>query len=282
MYGLFLTLLLSCTTHCHGNDGLLQNKKPVIPMPLLNSLNAPLVAQLDVTAINIELKAYIQQEIVNGVKLAMEELAATIVNTKVDQATIKLEESMQEKLTQANTEIQDKIGTTYIQWGRTNCTADDTETVYSGFVGGSAYTRSGSAVNILCLINDPQWGIYDSKVNDLPFIRGALFDVYDINVPNSPFDFEKYENHRVPCSVCMKKKKASTIMIPARKDCHGNWVKEYDGYLYAGHPSHSAATEYICLDKTPEALDKSPNYTDKMLCPPYVNGREVTCVVCSR
>ncbi|CAC5426499.1 unnamed protein product [Mytilus coruscus] len=247
----------------------------MISVPLLNNLNAPLVAQLDVNAINIELKAYIEQEIANGVKTAK----ALIVNQS-DEA-IKLGEHY--------------IGTTYTQWGRSNCTANDTETVYSGFVGGSAYTRSGSAINILCLINDPQWGMYDSKVNDLPFIGGALFDVYDINVPNSPFDFDKYENHRVPCSVCMKKKKASTIMIPARKDCHGNWVKEYDGYLYAGHPSHAAATEYICLDKTPEALDKSPSYTDKMLlypvmvncngaipCPPYVNGREVTCVVCSR
>ncbi|CAC5426506.1 unnamed protein product [Mytilus coruscus] len=264
-------------------------------MPLLNNLNAPLVAKLDVSAISIELKAYIQQEIANGVKLAMEQLAATIVNTKVDQATVKLDESMQEKLNQSNTEIQDKIGTTYIQWGRTNCTADDTETVYSGFVGGSSYTNSGSAVDHLCLINDPQWGIYDSKVNNNPFIGGALFHVHDINVPNSPFDVNKYDHHRVPCSVCMKKKKASTIMIPARKDCYYNWIKEYDGYLYAGHQIHVAATEYICLDKTPEALDKSPNWTDKTLlypvrvncngaipCPPYVNGREVTCVVCSR
>ncbi|CAG2229224.1 unnamed protein product [Mytilus edulis] len=137
-----------------------------------------------------------------------------------------------------------------------------------GFVGGSAYTNSGAAVDHLCLINDPQWGIYDTKVNSLPFIGGALYDVWDINVPNSPFDFNKYDHHRVPCSVCMKKKKTSTIMIPARKDCYGNWVKEYDGYLYAGHPSHVAASEYICLDKTPEALDKSPNWTDKSCCIP--------------
>ncbi|XP_071179172.1 uncharacterized protein [Mytilus edulis] len=298
MHFSILILLLLCLTHFHGNDGLLQNKtftKPMIPVPLLNNLNAPLVAQLDVNAINIELKAYIQQEITNGVKIAMEEMAASIVNKKINEATLKLRESIQEKFIQAKSEIQDNIGTTYTQWGRTSCTADDTETFYSGFVGGSSYTKSGSAVDTLCLINDPQWGIYDSKVNDLPFIGGALFDVYDINVLNSPFDFDKYENHGVPCSVCMKKKKASTIMIPARKDCYGNWVKEYDGYLYAGHPNHKAATEYICLDKTPEALDKSTNYTDKMLlypvrvncngaisCPPYVNGREVTCVVCSR
>lgn len=108
MYGLYLILLLSCLTHCNGNDGLLQNKKPVIPMPLLNSLNAPLVAQLDVNAINIELKAYIQQEIANSVKLAMEVLATSIVNKKVDEATVKLGESMQRNLTVANIEIQGK------------------------------------------------------------------------------------------------------------------------------------------------------------------------------
>ncbi|VDI03638.1 Hypothetical predicted protein [Mytilus galloprovincialis] len=264
-------------------------------MPLLNSLNAPLVAQLDVNAINIELKAYIQQEIANSVKLAMEVLAASIVNKKVDEATVKLGESMQRNLTVANIEIQDKIGTTYVQWGRTSCTADDTETVYSGFVGGSSYTSSGSAVDYLCLMNDPQWGIYDSKVNNNPIIGGAIFDVHDINVPNSPFDHGKYDHHGVACSFCRKKKKSSTILIPARHDCYGNWVKEYDGYLYAGHHTHAAATQYICLDKTPEALDKQPNWTDKKLlypvtvncngaipCPPFVNGREVTCVVCSR
>lgn len=144
-------------------------------------------------------------------------------------------------------------------------------------------------------MNDPQWGIYDSKVNNNPIIGGAIFDVHDINVPNSPFDHEKYDHHGVACSLCRKKKKSSTILIPARHDCYGNWVKEYDGYLYAGHHTHAAATQYICLDKTPEALDKSPNWTAKKLlypvtvncngaipCPPFVNGREVTCVVCSR
>ncbi|VDI03640.1 Hypothetical predicted protein, partial [Mytilus galloprovincialis] len=78
----------------------------MIPVPLLNNLNAPLVAQLDVNAINIELKAYIQQEIANGVKIAMEELAASIFNKKVDDATVKLGESMQEKFVQASSAFQ--------------------------------------------------------------------------------------------------------------------------------------------------------------------------------
>jgi hypothetical protein len=39
-----------------------------------------------------------------------------------------------------------------------------------------------------------------------------------IRVPNSPFDFDKYDHHQVACSVCMKTRRVSTIVIPAR-----NW-----------------------------------------------------------
>jgi hypothetical protein len=93
----------------------------------------------------------------------------------------------------------------------------------------------------------------------------------------------------------MKRRRVSTVMIPARKDCYEDWVKEYNGYLYAGHPKHAAASEYICMDETPDVLNKSSTWTGKNLlypvmvncngaipCPPYVNGREATCVVCSR
>lgn len=78
----------------------------MIPVPLLSNLNAPLVAQLDVNAINIELKAYIQQEIANGVQTAIEQLAANIVNKKVNEATVKLGESIKEKFVHAKSEIQ--------------------------------------------------------------------------------------------------------------------------------------------------------------------------------
>jgi hypothetical protein len=168
-------------------------------------------------------------------------------------------------------------------------------TLIAGFVGGSSHTDSGAAVDHLCLTNDPQWGIYDSKVNAHPLIGGALFHFWDIGVPNSPFDFDKYNLHQVACSVCMKRRRVSTIVIPTRKDCYGDWVKEYNGYLYAGHPEHGAASEYICMDETPDVLNKSSTWSGKKLlypvmvncngaipCPPYVNGREVTCVVCSR
>ena len=84
-------------------------------------------------------------------------------------------------------------------------------------------------------------------------------------------------------------------MIPARNDCYGDWVKEYNGYLYTGDSTDSAASEYICMDETPDVLKQSSNFDGKKIvspvmvkcngalpCPPYVNGREATRVVCSR
>lgn len=84
-------------------------------------------------------------------------------------------------------------------------------------------------------------------------------------------------------------------MIPGRKACFGDWKIEYTGYLMAGFPTHKAASEYICVDGNPDHLKKAPSWSKKSIlysvtslcngatpCPPYINGREMTCVVCSK
>ena len=57
---------------------------------------------------------------------------------------------------------------------------------------------------------------------------------------------------------------------------------------------YTSASEFICLDNRPEArAGGSVNREGKLLyiaagfcgslpCPPYVNGRQITCVVCSK
>ena len=58
------------------------------------------------------------------------------------------------------------------------------------------------------------------------------------------------------------------------------------------HKTHSA-TDYYCIDKEPENVTGGRNDDGKVLyfvetrcgslkCPPYVNGRELTCVICSK
>ncbi len=130
----------------------------------------------------------------------------------------------------------------------------------------------------------------------MSYIGATLLDNWDINIKNTLFD-KKYSYYRLECAVCQIPS-TSSIMIPGRKDCsgnHGNWRMEYSGYLMAGAPSHKAASEYLCMDGTPDFQKRITSWSYKSLlyavyskcngatpCPPYVEGREMTCVVCSR
>ena len=49
---------------------------------------------------------------------------------------------------------------TYVRWGRKNCSGNGTELVYSGYAAGSDYRDSGGAANYICLSPDPLWGHY--------------------------------------------------------------------------------------------------------------------------
>ena len=96
-----------------------------------------------------------------------------------------------------------------------------------------------------------------------------------------------------PCVVC-RSPRSSVHMIPARNLCYGDWNLEYTGYLVGGHYGHTAASEFICLDEDPEVVaGGEANKNGKLFyfaearcgslkCPPYINGRELTCAVCSK
>jgi hypothetical protein len=99
--------------------------------------------------------------------------------------------------------------------------------------------------------------------------------------------------HDVPCAVCQVKS-SSVVMVPGKNTCFKNFVKEYTGYLMAGHSTHKAASEYVCVDGEAEPASKSlaQNHNGKLFyfvrakcgslkCPPYKEGDDLTCVVCS-
>jgi len=66
------------------------------------------------------------------------------------------------------------------------------------------------------------------------------------------------------------------------------------GYLVTGSDPHASASELICLDELPETIPGGDQNHDgkvfylaeavcgSLRCPPYVEGRELTCVVCSK
>jgi hypothetical protein len=102
----------------------------------------------------------------------------------------------------------------------------------------------------------------------------------------------------VPCAVCRVTSRATVLMIPARNECYDGWTREYAGYLMAGTWNGlSAASQYVCVDAAPETLEGRVNDDDglknklfnlvegicgSLKCPPYVGGRELTCVVCTK
>jgi len=181
-------------------------------------------------------------------------------------------------------------GSTYIRWGRASCPQNGTETVFSGYAAGSHYTHTGAAANTLCLPSDPLWGEYNDATNGHAYIYGAE---YEISGSYSDQFFKKnmYEND-VPCAVC-RSVRTSILMIPGRNACYDGWTVEYAGYLSAGHHGHNSATEYVCLDADPEVVagrqaDNNgrlfyivESMCGALSCPPYIEGRALTCVVCT-
>jgi len=100
-------VLLSSAAICYGIEDSLQNATTqMLSMPLQNNIDAPRVAHIDVGSVNKELKAFIQQEVENGIKTAMANLADGIVKKKLNAITPQLEANLQQTLEQAKTDLQ--------------------------------------------------------------------------------------------------------------------------------------------------------------------------------
>nr|XP_034318265.1 short-chain collagen C4-like [Crassostrea gigas] len=177
----------------------------------------------------------------------------------------------------------------YTRWGKKTCPSN-AEQVISGYVGGSWYDHTGAAVNPLCLPKNPEWGIYkDGTDGDKAYMYGGEYQTDTV-----PSYMKTLYQHDVPCVVCLVRKRSVVQMFPARKTCYAGWKLEYQGYLMAGYHGYKAGSTYTCVDSHPDTVHGG--HADKngylfypvearcgtLKCPPYVEGREVVCVVCSK
>ena len=83
-------------------------------------------------------------------------------------------------------------------------------------------------------------------------------------------------------------------MIPARTSCYPGWTLEYLGYLMSGHAGDIGASDYYCIDASPDMVHGGSakqgghllffveSRCGLLKCPPYKHGRELACVVCSQ
>ena len=192
-----------------------------------------------------------------------------------------------------NDKPERELASTYVHWGRNNCSANGSELVYSGYAAGSDYQDSGAAANYICLSPDPLWGYYNDADNARAKVMGVEYEL-DGAIPDMMAFFHKnIHEEDAPCSVC-RSPRPTVIMIPGRNQCYKGWTLEYKGYLVAGYYGRTSASEYVCLDDYPETIPGGHANQDgklfymvegrcgSLLCPPYVEGRELTCVVCSK
>ncbi|XP_062609491.1 short-chain collagen C4-like, partial [Saccostrea cucullata] len=179
----------------------------------------------------------------------------------------------------------------YTRWGKSMCPSH-AKLVYSGYTAGGHYTHPGAAVDPLCLPTDPEWGIYKDGFDGH---KGLVYGTeYETASFKENIYFNALHDHDVPCAVCLAQNKSVLKMFPARKSCYEGWSLEYEGYLMAGNYRHPAGKTYTCVDKKPETIHGGHANNDGYLfyfveavcgslkCPPYVQGRELTCAVCSK
>ncbi|CAH1241198.1 Hypp6327 [Branchiostoma lanceolatum] len=160
---------------------------------------------------------------------------------------------------------------------------------HAGMAAGAHYTHAGGGASYLCLPKDPEWGSYqDGLIGHNAYLYGAEYETHN----QVPFAGNGLHDHDVPCAVCHVSGR-SAVMIPGRRTCKGDgWVSEYSGYLmaeYHGHPR----SEWVCMDSEPEKGGSPVNHNGALFypvegvcgsleCPPYMQGREITCVVCTK
>ncbi|KAL8616029.1 hypothetical protein ACOMHN_014991 [Nucella lapillus] len=210
---------------------------------------------------------------------------ADLADTKQDVKNLQKElQDIRENLNSILDHIsQKRFGSTFIRWGREKCPVLDinpTSLVYSGIVGGKHYTHKGSGTNALCLTKEP---MYDDKTK--PSTNGFVYGSEYEGTPD-------LQDQEIPCSVC-RTTYADTIMIPGTNACPKGWSLQYSGHLASGYYSHYAS-QFVCLDREPEGMTSSRTNSNGFLlyivaskcgslpCPPYINDKVLTCVVCSK
>ena len=183
-------------------------------------------------------------------------------------------------------------GVTYTRWGRTTCPdTPGTELVYTGRAGGTLHTVQGGTSDYLCLTDAPEF-----LMDDRPGLDAVAADILGAEY-EEPLQPNVADDQRVPCSVCCNNERAKMVMIPGTLTCPDNtWTVEYSGYLMTERDGDRYRREAVCVDRDAQQLPEPPGSSgingalfyhteavcNGLACPPYVEGRELTCVVCTK
>ena len=157
----------------------------------------------------------------------------------------------------------------------------------SGYAAKSYYTHSGGGVNYICLVKTPQWPVgVEAGFQGTSYIYGVEYQ--ELLTSQSSLIHDD-----APCTVCHVDGRGELLMIPGKRECPTNWTMEYHGLLVS-QKSDQTKADYVCLDSNPETVAGGGSDTNGGLfyaveadcgyslpCPPYIDGFEIACVVCT-
>ena len=163
--------------------------------------------------------------------------------------------------------------------------------LYSGTTGGSRFNAEGGGSNYLCLPGDPDYLAFTpGSQSSRTILYGTEYQFED----NPPPPLGDLHDYNAPCALCYTDERAAKIMIPAKTSCPSSWTREYYGYLMSDYEIHYR-TMFECVDVNAEPIPGTEASIDGGVmfyftesschginCPPYVQGQEITCVVCTK
>ena len=183
----------------------------------------------------------------------------------------------------------------YTRWGKSSCPGG-TSLVYAGRIAGTRNSHGGGGANMLCLSNAPNHLHYNPGIQQgRSFLYGAQYQTGGVYSGDTG-PLSGVAQHNAPCAICYSPLKGDTIMIPGQTVCPASWTREYYGYLMSSI-NYRKRLQYECFDRNPDTVPGQASnnqyltlyhvevecqHDQGISCPPYVAGREITCVVCSR
>ena len=191
---------------------------------------------------------------------------------------------------QLRLELQAQFHTVYTRWGNSTCPpTEGTSTLYKGLMAGhhtkpsNQITDYNGGTNFQCL---PQENV-EYALPSSPGIQGNN-TIYGAEYRTSINPDSNL--HNIPCAVCLVNGRTVTKMIPARTTCPSNLRREFYGYLMAQDRDYST---YECVDLGMEIVPGTARQEgvavlvhveascNGLPCHPYIEGKELTCVICS-
>ena len=155
----------------------------------------------------------------------------------------------------------------------------------AGIIGGTHHRSTGGAANHLCLTSHPVLdGHRHPSGNGYAYVYGSEYGICP----------EPECNTTPACALCRVSRSAS-VMIPGTNVCSSGWTKEYSGYIMANYHGYTGSSEFICVDSTHDHYSDTTQSADSeniiyythvkcgaLPCPPYIDEKIVTCVVCTK